>query len=345
MISCGWVFRGLLPGFLMVILSCATARSEESTGTAIRTQPTAGVVSDATTLASAATSTETTSDPEKQPIESVTFLGGIKSWDNERGAPVAPLAYYEAIPMSSQTSSAQGSGSGTSIPAPGDETSDHKWHYYATGYLWIPGIHGTVGVRGFDTSVHVSASDIFSNFRGGLLGVFTPTYNRFSAPVDYMWMRLRDSKAIPPRPEYSVRATLNFSIVTPKVNYLFLDNPKLKVYGTAGARVWHVGTTLSLVPVIVGYFPYKGVTWTDFVMGARFNVPLGSKASVDILGDGGKGGATLDYQVAGLLNYRAKSNLTLQGGWRYLTTHYGNNGNVLNITVQGILLGATYRFK
>ena len=175
--------------------------------------------------------------------------------------------------------------------------------------------------------------------------MFTPSYNRFSAPVDYMWMRLRDSKAIPFQPDYSVRATLNMSIITPKVNYLAVNNPKFKIYGTAGARVWHVGTTLSLVPVIVSYFPSKGVTWTDYVMGARFSVPLGSKASVDVLGDGGEGGATLDYQVAGVLNYQLKPKLTAQAGWRYLTEHYGNNGNVMNTTIQGILFGATYKFK
>ncbi len=115
------------------------------------------------------------------------------------------------------------------------DLSDSKWHFYGTGYIWIPGIHGTVGIRGFDASVHVTAGDIFSNFRGGFLGVFTPTYNRFSAPVDFIWMRLRDSRAIPFVPDYSVRATLNMSIVTPKVNYLLVNNPKVKIFGTAGA--------------------------------------------------------------------------------------------------------------
>ena len=36
---------------------------------------------------------------------------------------------------------------------------------------------------------------------------------------------------------------------------------------------------------------------------------------------------------------------TLQGGWRYLTVHYGNNGTLLNASIQGIVIGATYKFK
>ena len=249
---------------------------------------------------------------------------------------------------SPQTTTTTISGGGLqSMASPDDASHDNKWHIYGMVYLWVPSMHGSVGVAGYDTNVHVTTGDIFSNFRGGFLGVFTPSYNRWSAPVDVLWMRLRASKPVPSEefPGYSVRATLNESIITPKLNYLAVDTPKFKVFGTAGARIWHVGTTLSLVPVLDGTFPYKGVTWIDYVMGARFSVPLGTRASVDILGDGGEGGATLDYQVGGIVNFKLKPNLTSQVGWRYLTEHYGNNGNILNTTTQGIFFGATYQFK
>jgi len=255
--------------------------------------------------------------------------------------------------VSPQTATPTTTASGSNAFASSDdELHDKKWHYYGTVYLWVPTMHGTVGVAGYDTNVHVSTGEIFSNFRGGFLGVFTPTYNRFSAPIDVLWMRLRSSKPVPFVPVdgsdegLSVRATLNESIITPKVNYLAFDSPKIKIYGTAGARIWHIGTTLALVPAQVDFSSaYKGVTWTDFVLGARFSAPLGKKASIDILGDGGEGGATLDYQVGGILNYQLKPNLTSQIGWRYLTEHYGNNGNILNTTTQGIVFGATYKFK
>jgi len=229
--------------------------------------------------------------------------------------------------------------------SPDADLTDKQWHYYGMAYIWFPGIHGTAGIRGFDTSVHVTASEIFSNFRGGFLGDFIPTYGRFSAPTDLLWMRLRDSKSIPFAPNYSVRTDLGMTIITPKVNYLLVNNPKIKIYGTAGPRIWHESTTLELIPTINGNNLSHSVTWTDFVLGARFSMPLSSKASVDVLGDAGEGGATLDYQVGGLLNYQVKPKWTLQGGWRYLTVHYGNNGNIFNSSIQGILIGATYKFK
>jgi hypothetical protein len=264
----------------------------------------------------------------------------------ERAQPAEDTAVDADASQPSAAASLSSPQSGTATASP-DETSDKKWHYYGMVYLWVPSMHGTAGIRGYDTNVHVTTGDIFSNFRGGFLGVFTPSYNRWSAPVDVLWMRLRASQPVPSEvyPGYSVRATLNESIITPKLNYLAVNTPKLKVYGTAGARIWHVGNTFSLVPVLSGVFPYKGVTWVDYVMGARFNVPLGAKASVDILGDGGEGGATLDYQVGALVNLKLKPKLTSQVGWRYLTEHYGNNGNILNTTTQGVIFGATYQFK
>ncbi len=108
----------------------------------------------------------------------------------------------ESTPAPQKATAGQTS-SGTS---PDADLTDKQWHYYGMAYIWFPGIHGTAGIRGFDTSVHVTAGEIFSNFRGGFLGDFIPTYNRFSAPTDLLWVRLRDSKAIPFAPNYSVRA-------------------------------------------------------------------------------------------------------------------------------------------
>jgi hypothetical protein len=236
-----------------------------------------------------------------------------------------------------------------SLPAastPVDETSDSKWHFYSTGYLWFPGMHGTVGFLGRDASVHVSPVSLLSNFNFGIMGAFTPTYNRFSAPVDFVWVRLKDSKAIPFNPAYSVQARVTQSILTPKVNYLLVNNPKVMVYGTAGIRYWHLGENLSIQPSNLGLSQGRAANWVDFVAGGRFVVPLSPKISVDVLGDAGGGGAGLDYQVAGFANYQWKPKITLQGGWRYLTVHYqGNNQFINNTSMSGLIFGATYKFK
>jgi hypothetical protein len=47
---------------------------------------------------------------------------------------------------------------------------DDAWHFLSLSYLWFPGMHGTVGARGYDTSVHVSAADVLKNFNIGIMG-------------------------------------------------------------------------------------------------------------------------------------------------------------------------------
>ncbi len=321
------IVNGLSFGFLFAAIFVTAAYSQESAAPG-STQP------------SRESSTATDSPGVAEPAQPAEDVANVAN-PSEPSVTTASLASTQTTTTATTASSPNPFGSSD------DELHDKKWHYYGTVYLWVPSMHGDVGIHGYDTNLHVTTGDIFSNFRGGFLGVFTPSYNRFSAPVDVLWMRLRASKPVPSEafPGYSVRATLNETIISPKVNYLAVNTPKFKVYGTAGPRIWHVGNTLSLVPVVFGTFPYKGVTWIDYVMGARFNVPLGTKASVDILGDGGEGGATLDYQIGGIVNLQLKPKLTAQVGWRYLVEHYGNNGTILNTTTQGVVFGVTYKFK
>ena len=251
----------------------------------------------------------------------------------------------QATTLASQTPTTQAPPDRTSFASNDAELNDNKWHFYSAGYLWLPGIHGELGVRGYQTGVHVSAIDLLTKFRLGLMGTVVPTYNRFSAPVDYFWVKLKDNKAVPPDPSYQLQTTIKESVVSPKLAYLVVNNPKVKIYASMGPRFWYESTSLSLNPTLLGLNPYKSVAWTDFVAGGRFSVPLGNKVSVDVLGDAGEGGATLDYQVAGFVNYQFKPKISVQAGWRYLTVHYGNKGNSFNGTMQGMLFGMTYKFK
>ena len=114
-----------------------------------------------------------------------------------------------------------------------------------------------------------------------------------------------------------------------------------------GVRYWHLGERFHFNPIL-----YNGFTtsqdWADAVGGLRVEMPLSPKASITVVGDGGKGGALQDYQIAGLLNYKIKKNITLFGGWRYLDVDYQkNNGNLFlyNMTVSGVGLGAVFNFK
>lgn len=231
-------------------------------------------------------------------------------------------------------------------PAAPAATSDNEWHVAANTYLWFAGMHGTVGVGGFDTSVHASAADVLSKFNIGFMEMVEARHKKFVVPIDFMWVKLSDDKGTAGIPDYTVKAKLTQTIFTPKVGYAVVDHERLKVDGTVGIRYWHMGTTLELQPQVEGGHVYQSANWVDVVAGAKITAPLSPKAYVTIAGDAGGGGANVDYQVAGFLSYKIKPKWQLFGGWRYLDVDYqGNNGYINDVAQSGLVLGFTYVFK
>ena len=228
-------------------------------------------------------------------------------------------------------------------------TSDSDWHLSASGYLWLPGVHGNVGA--FDTivGVHASPGDLLSHFRFGIMGLIEPSYKRIVMPLDLMWIRLGDNRAIP-SPELEEN-TANIKggefILTPKIGYRIIDREKLKVDALTGFRYWHFYESLSFTPSNPELNFSKSQNWVDPLVGGRITVPLSPKAAVTIAGDvGGWGaGSQLDYQVVGLLGYRIKPALTLQAGFRYLDVDYTSGGTVINLATSGAIFGITMNLK
>src|SRR5690242_9967237 len=87
--------------------------------------------------------------------------------------------------------------SGGTAQLESSEATDDQWHIALTPYLWVAGMHGPSGLRGFDTSVHASAWDLLKHFDIGLMGTTELRRNRIVLPVDLMWVRLSDDHALP----------------------------------------------------------------------------------------------------------------------------------------------------
>jgi hypothetical protein len=254
-----------------------------------------------------------------------------------------PAIAQDSAELSSSDQTGSSATPQTTVPA-----SDDNWHFGISPYLWFAGVHGNVGARGFTASVHASAADVLSHFNIGLMGAVEARKKRFVAPVDYMWIKLSDDKAFPGLGDLgadSLKAKMTSSILTPKVGYRFADRVKLQADALVGIRYWHLGTNLTLEPS--GFVsPTQSANWVDVVAGAKFVMPLSPKAMITVLGDAGGGGASVDYQVAGLLGYRVKPTVILQAGWRYLDVNYRPSSSfVYDVAQSGLLLGVTFNVK
>ena len=256
----------------------------------------------------------------------------------------APSQFFHGLLEDSNSPAV--SDAGSPLPDP-PHPSDQGWHVSISPYLWLPGLHGTIGAMGHDASVHASFSDIFSNFSFALMGTLDTRYNRIVMPLDFMWIRLTNDKASP----FDVLATsakikVNLDVLTQKFGYRVVDTEKFKLDALAGVRYWHAGTTVDLVSSVLPKTNFYGsADWVDAVGGARFQVLLAPKLALTIAGDAGGGGANSDYQVAGLIGWEFKK-FTLQTGWRYMTVNYRpSGGTICDVAISGLILGATIPLK
>jgi len=231
-------------------------------------------------------------------------------------------------PMPSDTEAAAPATPATPAPTPvGEPTSD--WHFAVSPYLWLPGVHGTVGALGHEASVHASAGDLLSHFRFGLMGLVDTRYKRIVIPVHMMWIRLGDNNALPLTDEV-VNAQVKGQefILTPKIGYRLVDSEIVKIDALTGFRYWHFGESLRLSTSDTSVKFSSSQNWVDPLVGGRILANLSPKVSVSIGGDvgGWNTGSLLDYQFGAVLGYRIKPAVVLQAGYRYLSVDYRSGG-------------------
>jgi hypothetical protein len=251
------------------------------------------------------------------------------------------------LPAAFDAETATPSPPATPAPPVGEPTSD--WHFEVSPYLWFPGVHGTIGARGHDASIHESPGDLLSHFRFGLMGLVDTRYKRIVIPVDMMWIRLGANNALPLTDE-AVTAHVKGQefILTPKIGYRLVDSEIIKIDALTGFRYWHFGANLRLSTSETSTQTFSGSeNWVDPLVGGRILANLSPKISVSFGGDvgGWNTGSLIDYQIGGVLGYRIKPAVVLQVGYRYLATDYRSGGTTINLVTSGVLFGATITLK
>jgi hypothetical protein len=237
---------------------------------------------------------------------------------------------------STDTSSSKGKKSST--------TNDSGWTVTLGLYTWFAGMHGTVGALGHDTSVAVSGTDVLSNLQFSLMGAAEIRKNRWVMPIDYQWINLATTKALPLNDvgQTEARVKVNQSFVTPRFGYRVVDADAVKIDAFAGVRIYYLGQNITLRPSQLTFD--QSATWPDLVGGGSFIFPLGQRAFFRIFGDAGAGGAKLDYQAVGWLGVKATRKLGIMAGWRYMDVDYRGSKSefVYDTITNGPLVGLTY---
>jgi hypothetical protein len=229
-------------------------------------------------------------------------------------------------------------------PAADSTTPTSDWHLTVAPYLWFPAVHGGIGIDGRETSFSVSAGDLLSHFRFGLMGLVEPRYKRIVMLLDIIWVRLGDDRALSNLATVANLKGTEF-ILAQKIGYRVIDTDRIKIDGLAGFRYWHYGSNVSFTTNTLNYSGSQN--WVDPLVGGRITGILTPKIEITVAGDvGGWGaGSQLAYQAVGVIGYRIKPAIALQAGYRYLATNYRTSNGFVDMADSGVMFGVSINLK
>ena len=226
-------------------------------------------------------------------------------------------------------------------------TSDDKWHFVFSPYLWLAGLHGETGGPNRTVQVDESFGDIFHSLKFAFMGVFEAHKNKWAIQTDVEFVSLEDDRATPGPLFSSANAKIKTFVFTPEAGYKIYDDPDkgsfVQVLG--GARIWHISTDLTLNAGVLPAVQIKeSRTWVDGVVGLRGKAALTEK--VFFLGrfDVGGGRSKFTYQLFGGLGYNITEKIALVAGYRALDVNYDRNNFLYDTNQRGPIIGAGFRF-
>ncbi|WP_208245619.1 hypothetical protein WGT02_37080 (plasmid) [Rhizobium sp. T1470] len=228
-------------------------------------------------------------------------------------------------------------------PAPG-------WSFTVEPFFWAASLDGNVGVRGLGpANVKVDFDQIFDHIdwspppvmingeaRNGSYALFT----------EFIYLGLEAEGSSPGPFHISAEENLNLFLWTFGGSYRVVDNGRATLDVLAGGRLWSLDSDLTLTGPRDVREASGSKTWVDPLIGVSGNIDLGNgfglHAEADVGGFGA--GADIDWQVQGTLQYQFNNWFTLEAGYRYLAVDYDDDGFVWDVSMQGPVIGAKFRF-
>ena len=226
-------------------------------------------------------------------------------------------------------------------------TSSEEWEFSVTPYVFFSGLKGTVGVQRQSAIVNATFPDIFRNLDFALMGTFEARKGNWMILTDAMYMSL-SGKRVTPSPFFSdIDVEVKETIIDPEIGYRVVRRERGAIDLLAGVRIWHVKPHLTFQPRILPLVDVEeSKNWADPVVGVRGIANVSPRVFVTGKFDVGGFGVGSDFtgQAFGGAGFQLKPRIALVGGYRYLRADYVNEGFVFKTTMNGIVLGAKFKF-
>jgi opacity protein-like surface antigen len=255
------------------------------------------------------------------------------------------LAFSLALVMSLAGSAA----AADLAPAEEPVAADGGWTFTFAPYLWAAGMQGDIAQFGLpEVDVDLTFSDIMKNFDVGVMGVGEARHDRFGILTDLLYVKLSAGNSVDPRGpiDADVRLMTETFTFLGAGEYRLIDDEAGSLDALAGARLWWVGTDFDFSGNAINASADDSETWVDPIIGLRGRLNLSPDFFLTSWGMIGGFGVSSDFtwDVMGGLGYQASDSISLVAGYRAMGVDYRNDGFVFDVTQDGPILGAVFRF-
>ncbi|HSE37240.1 MAG TPA: hypothetical protein VLG74_08060 [Blastocatellia bacterium] len=227
----------------------------------------------------------------------------------------------------------------------GTQGSSDKWEFMVAPYLWLAGLNGTIGVGDITTDIDPGVSDILNALNFGFMATFEARKNKFILINDLMYISLEKTKDTTGPLFSSLTANEKVFVLSPVAGYRLVEGKGSSLDAIAGIRFWHTSTRLELAPnQSAGRVAESSKNWADVIGGLRGQVHVSRLFSLVGRGDLGGGGSDFTYQLFGGVGIDVSEKVSLFGGYRYLYFKYTRGDSLFDGALNGVVLGAAFRF-
>jgi hypothetical protein len=238
---------------------------------------------------------------------------------------------YAAVVLTLNATAANGQDAGASA----------RWVVELTPYLWAAGLDGTTAADGAVSEIDTDYTFFSLDNLDFALGTSVDARKgRWGMRYDAMYVEFSDAFERAPGSEVEVSGGFVETVGAVAASN---NRPLTLLFGL---RYVGLKSTVDIAPI-----PRASAreTWLDPLVGLEFSHAFNDRWSVALRGDVGGFGVSsesseLATNVSALFGWRLGDNLTLRGGYRFLQMDYGGDSLVLDATLQGYVVGASFAF-
>jgi hypothetical protein len=203
---------------------------------------------------------------------------------------------------------------------------------------WFTGVDSVVTVGGLQIPVHEGFSDVIDNVDVGFMGSYETRRDRTGYYVNLVHARITDQILVLDFINVDYRATQTYLEAG---TLLRLDRGKNPLELMAGLRYSALDADYTPTPGAPGS---KQESWTNPVVGLRYQVPLSDKWRFSARGDIGALGSDSSRQAVLHFRYQLRERTALDLGYHYFHTQHENGDFEYEVTLKGPFVGVAYQF-